>query len=134
KLPSGSWRSQITIGRDRQGRPIRESITRPTQQELIQELNRIRQQVQAGTYVRPSQTTVREWLLDWLEGRRPHIEEKTYLGHELMIRRHILPEIGEMKLSDVKTRHIQKLINQKMESGLSVRTIKYIHTTLNMAF
>jgi integrase len=134
RLPSGKWRGRVTIGRDREGRAIRKSITRKTRQEVAQELTKLLNQVQAGSYIEPSLVTVKQWFGDWLAGRKPHIEEKTYIGHELMIRRHILPEFGDMKLGDVRTRDVQKLLNEKLEAGLSVRTVKYIYTTLNMGF
>ena len=51
-----------------------------------------------------------------------------------MIRRHIVPAFGKVRLVDLRTRDVQKLINQKIESGLSVRTVKYIYTTLNQGF
>lgn len=135
QLPNGNWRAQVTIGRDAAtGRLIRKSITGKTRQEVSRKMTDLLSKVQAGNYIEPSSMTVEQWFGDWLEGRRPHIEEKTYKGHELMIRRHIVPTFGKVRLADLRTRDVQKLINQKMESGLSVRTVKYIYTTLNQGF
>lgn len=131
----GRWVAQATVGIDRQtGRPKRKTIYGKTRQEVAKKLTKILHEVQTGNYIEPSSITVKKWFEDWLEGRRPHIEEKTYLGHELMIRRHIVPALGAMKLKDVRTRDIQNLLNEKLASGLSVRTVKYIYTTLNMGF
>lgn len=134
RLPSGSWRGQITIGRDREGKPIRKSITRKSRREVIQELTKLLNQVHSGTYVEPATITVRQWFTDWLKGRKPHIEESTWEGHNTMIQYHIIPAFGDMKLKDVTTRDAQALLNGKLEAGLSVRTVKYIYTTLNMGF
>src|SRR5690554_3326264 len=51
-----------------------------------------------------------------------------------MIRRNIVPTFEKKKLVVLQTRDVQKLLNEKLESGLSVRTVKYIFTTLNQGF
>ncbi|MFA7468641.1 MAG: site-specific integrase [Desulfotomaculaceae bacterium] len=131
----GRWVAQATVGVDRQtGKPKRRTIYGKTRPEVARKLTKILHEVQTGNYVEPSVITVKRWFEDWLDGRKPHIEEKTYIGHELMIRRHIVPAFGAMKLKDVRTRDVQTLLNEKLASGLSVRTVKYIHTTLNMGF
>ncbi|MFW6271351.1 MAG: tyrosine-type recombinase/integrase [Bacillota bacterium] len=64
----------------------------------------------------------------------------TYRNYKVMIRNHLNPEIGDMKLKNLKSYHIQQLLNEKFENGkvsgeggLSERTVEYIYITLHAA-
>ena len=50
-----------------------------------------------------------------------------------MLRVHIRPKLGEMKLSDIKILTVQKVYSEIQEAGLSPRTIQYVHTVFSMA-
>ncbi len=50
------------------------------------------------------------------------------------LRNHIIPEIGNMKLSAVKTIHCQKIINKLDDSGLKISTVKKIFTAMRSVF
>ena len=49
----------------------------------------------------------------------------------MQMRVHILPALGEIKLSALKTPMIQRLYNKKREEGLSPKSIKNIHGCLH---
>jgi hypothetical protein len=50
-----------------------------------------------------------------------------------MARDHITPTLGGIRLKDLKALHIQTLYAAKFDAGYSLRTRRYIHTTLNKA-
>lgn len=130
----GLWVAQATVGiNPKTGKPKRKTFYGKTRREVADKLTKTLHKVQSGTYVEPTLLTVEQWLNDWLEGRKPHIEESSWVSYEVMVRCHINPTLGKVKLKDLRTRDIQKLINEKLETGLSPRSVKYIHTTLNMA-
>ncbi len=141
QLPNGTWRGQVTTGiNPKTGKPKRQSFTGKTRSEVTQKMTKALHELQTGSYIEPSTLTVSQWLEDWLKGRKPHIEESTYITYETMIRCHIKPELGEFKLRNLRTRDIQNLINSKMENGrfdgkgeLSTRTVKYIYSTIQSA-
>lgn len=58
--------------------------------------------------------------------------------YESIIQRHIVPVLGKIKLKALKTRDIQRFLNNKFTNGrvkdqtyLSPRTVKHIHQILN---
>ena len=53
--------------------------------------------------------------------------------YEMQIRVHIIPELGDVKLSALRTPMIQRLYNKKQEEGLSPKSIKNIHGCLHKA-
>ena len=50
--------------------------------------------------------------------------------YENVISAHIVPELGHIKLRELKTFHLQALINRRVEMGLT-RTVEQIKLTLN---
>lgn len=98
-------------------------------------------QLQDGTYFEPAEITVREYLERWLEFAKTTVRQKTYDLTEMTIRNHIIPEIGHLKLTQLKPAHLQALYMKKLEDGrcdgkeggLSTRSVRYVHQVLNRA-
>lgn len=141
KRKDGGWFGVITVGIDPEtGKQDRRYIYGKTRQKVAQKMNETLHKVNTGTYIEPTRITVKEWLEEWLKGRKPHLADNSWRTYDIMIRCHIIPAIGRIKLKDLKTRDIQNLINEKMENGrvegeggLSPRTVKYIYSTLHTA-
>lgn len=139
KRKDGKWVSQVTVGFEpKTGKPIRKTFTGNTRAEAAKQMNEVVASLNKGIYIEQSKVTLETWLKGWLKGRKPHIEESSWNNYEMFSRLHIIPEIGHITLNALKTRHIQELLNSKIESGrvdgkggLSPRTVKYVYQTLH---
>ena len=149
----GRWVAQVTVGIRHDGGPKRRTFYGDSRPEVVRKMNEVLVDLDKGTYIEPATITLEKWLTDWLEGRKPHIAENTWNAYETIIRIHINPELGKTKLKNLKTRDIQKLLNEKItkgrverkgvkmkdskkysqNQGLSARSVKYIYQTLNAA-
>ena len=70
------------------------------------------------------------WLVDSvLETVRP----TTYERYEQIVRIHVRPALGSVKLKNLTPVHVRGLYREKLEAGLSARTVQYIHVTLHKA-
>ena len=49
----------------------------------------------------------------------------------LTIEERLRPALGSLKLKAITSAHVQVLYRSKLKSGLSGRTVKFIHTVLN---
>src|SRR5215204_2897172 len=58
---------------------------------------------------------------------------RTYHNYKLQIREHIVPALGNMKLSKLDTPNIQALYTAKLQAGLKPASIRYIHAVLYCA-
>ncbi|GAW91904.1 integrase protein [Calderihabitans maritimus] len=105
---------------------------------LIQKLK----ELQEGWFIEPSKMTLKEYLHRWLEDYgRTNLRQTTFESYETTIRLHIIPEIGNIPLANLKPAHLQKLYADKLkggradgkEGGLSPRTVRYIHAILKEA-
>ena len=61
------------------------------------------------------------------------VKPLTYSSYEVVIKNHIKPAIGAMKLQDVKGIHVQKLYNGMMAKDLSAKTVKNVAAVLHKA-
>jgi integrase len=68
-----------------------------------------------------------------LEIIKSRVAEQTFDSYEMMLRVHIRPKIGELKLSDIKILTVQKVYSEMQATGLSPRTVRYAHSIFSMA-
>jgi integrase len=78
--------------------------------------------------------TLKEFLSKWLSNSVQHsVRQRTYERYEQLVRDHINPALGRMKLKSLTPAHLQGLYREKLDSGLSPRTVRYIHATVHKA-
>jgi integrase len=61
------------------------------------------------------------------------VRQRTYERYESIVRVHIKPSIGRVKLKTLNPAHVRALYRDKLDSGLSPRTVNYVHVTLHKA-
>ncbi len=106
---------------------------RGTQKEAKKVMQRMLGEIETGTYVKPAKITVKKYLTTWLKGKKPNISERTYESYEMIIRAHLIPELGRIDLSKLQPLTLEKYKTDKLESGLSNRTVQYHLSVLSQA-
>ena len=94
-----------------------------------------------GGVVPVGKMTVENWLTDWLEiYKKSSVRENTYQGEKRIVEKHLIPVIGSYKLKDLRSEHIQKMLNNKLKTGslkgnkpLSPRMVEHIYIVLHDA-
>ena len=74
--------------------------------------------------------TVREIAAAWKEYKRPYVKQSTMAAYVLILENHILPYFGDGASLHEQT--VQAFVLQKLEEGLSVKTVKDILIVLKM--
>src|SRR5918993_4887331 len=78
--------------------------------------------------------TVAAYMERWLEdSARGDLGHRAYANYRLMIRRHISPALGRVKLERLTAAHVQSLYAAKMRDGLKPSSVRYIHAVLHRA-
>lgn len=134
----GSWSIVIDVGRDPETGKRRQEwqTVKGTKGEAQRALREMLNSVERGGYVKPSRVTVGEWLKEWLNGYvELNCSPRTKASYEMIIRRHIIPELGMIPLSQVEPRHLQALYSRQRARGrvqgkgqLSSQTVRYCHS------
>jgi integrase len=78
--------------------------------------------------------TLEDYLTRWLtDSVRDTVRRSTFVQYESVVNRHIIPALGRLKLKAITPAHARSLYREKRDSGLSPRTVQYIHVTLHKA-
>ncbi len=105
-----------------------------TRKEVQEKLTEALRNYQQGLPAAPSCQTVEQYLTSWVwETARPTVRARTFESYELVVRKHLVPDFGRTKLGDLSPQRVQALLNRKLQSGLSPRTVEYIRTVLVIA-
>jgi integrase len=95
-------------------------------------LRELQSEIDKGVFVKPGKATLAEYLNSWLTDYcKPNLSPRTHELYSYMCQGHILPTLGNILLSDLKPQHLQHLYADKLQSGLSGRTVQLIHITLH---
>jgi integrase len=75
-----------------------------------------------------------EYLDRWLsDSVRDTVKATTFERYEQIVRLHLKPALGRVKLKALTPTHVRGLYREKLEAGSSARTVRYVHTTLHKA-
>jgi integrase len=128
KNSSGSWVAQITLPNGK-----RKTKTSRSQQVVKDWLLDQRQAVKAGIYVVSDNITVGEFFDRYMTDVAAHkLRPNTIRANASIIKLHVKPEIGHIKLVKLRPNHLQSLYTRKLESGLSKRMVVYIHSVIHV--
>ena len=139
KRSDGRWEARYTLGIDpKTGKQIQKSVYGKTQKEVRQKLTAITAEIDDGTYIPPDKTTVEQWLNIWLKEYMGDKKYGTVRNYKNVCKYHIIPYIGQYRLSELKPYTIQALYNRlgREEDGkkaLSPKTIHNVHGVLSKA-
>jgi integrase len=82
----------------------------------------------------PDSMRVGAYLDSWLnDSVRGHARPSTFYRHEAIVRLHIKPALGRVKLTVLNPAHVQALYRAKLDEGLSPTTVHRIHEVLHAA-
>ena len=127
-----SWRVAYDLGRDGSGRRIRRQETmRGSYKDAEKRLTVLVSQRDQGFDVEPHRLTVAQFLESWLATHKVTAQSK--VRYEQIIRRHVTPSIGTIRLLSLKPMHVQGCLTAAGER-VSERTARDVFTLLNMAF
>jgi integrase len=102
-------------------------------------LTEVLAQIQTGGFVEPSEMTFEVFADQWLKNR-VNVRASSSEGYESYLKQHVKPELGKLKLKDIRHSHIQALIatltTKKTRRGtpLKANTIRKVVTMLKTVF
>ena len=128
----GGWMAQYTIYTG-EGRK-RKTLYGKTRAEVAAKLARALSDREGGLGFDGENPRLGEYLRHWLtDSVRSSVRAATYDGYDRQVRNHISPALGRIKLKALTPAHLRALYRQKLDSGLSPRTVQYVHVTLRKA-
>jgi integrase len=134
KRGENTWYMRIFLGRDANGkRKYFNKTIHGTKKDAQKFLLSKTREKDLGVFVEPLRQTLNEHFGNFLGIIKSRVAEQTFNSYEQMLRVHIRPKIGELKLSDIKILTVQKVYSQMQAVGLSPRTVRYAHSIFSMS-
>lgn len=116
------------------GKPRRTTRCFPTLELAIQALDRYNAGKVLSQGTGTEVLTVGQWLTYWLEQViAPSRTASTVHGYQMIIRNHLAPALGQIKLTELTAPQIQQYLNRKQGEGLCSNTIRKHHGVLHNA-
>ncbi|MBI1758545.1 MAG: site-specific integrase [Actinobacteria bacterium] len=124
KKPHGAWwwradaEPDPTTGARRQEHGSGYPSRTEAQSALITYFERQR----TGTWVDDQKLTVEVWLTVWLAECRERLELATVNGYASHIRSHLIPQLGSIRLRDLRRQHVEAMLQTIATAPLPERT------------
>jgi integrase len=128
----GRWEARYTI--HTASGPKRKVIYGKTRVEVAEKLAKAISDRSSGLTFDAGNLMVGEFLDGWLKDSvRDTVRQRTYERHEELVRLHIKPALGKLKLKALTPAHVQGFYRDRLDSGLSPATVQKIHVVLHKA-
>ncbi|HEU5349522.1 MAG TPA: site-specific integrase [Ktedonobacterales bacterium] len=127
---NGLWEARITLPG---GNP--KSFYAKKKEDALRKQRQAQHAIDRGLPVLSDERqTLDAFLTSWLEGiRPPQVRPKTYRTYEQLMRVHVIPSLGRVRLAKLAPQQLQALYAERLASGRSPTTVRHIHAVLHVA-
>ncbi|HEY9899194.1 MAG TPA: site-specific integrase [Pantanalinema sp.] len=133
KRQDGRWMGVLHLGYEG-GKRRRKHFYGKTRAEVSAQLVKAQRDLQLGIKPADGTTTVEQFLDRWLATTaKPKVRPSTFARYAALVRLHIAPQLGNVKLAKLTAEQVQRFMNDKQAAGLSPRTVQYIRAVLFQA-
>ncbi len=132
----GTYSIKISLGKDSATGKYKYQwyTVQGSKKDAEKRLSELLHQLDTGNYMKPGKTTVADYLNSWLSVYCwPNLAPRTAESYQYIVRHHLTPTLGNIPLTQLKAEHLQHLYTDKLSTGLSNRTVQYLHVTLHKA-
>jgi integrase len=135
KRSPGSWTIQASGGFNDAGKRVR--VTRTIQgsrRDAERALTKLLHEVDTSTVVLDGRTPLGTYLTTkWLPHASTRVRAKTLQRYEGLVRVHIVPRIGRVKLNALRPQHVQSVLDSMLADGASPASAHKAYQVLAMA-
>jgi len=136
KRGKNSYSIAISLGKDATTGKYKYQWTtvKGTKKETEKRLSELLHQLDNGTFIKPGKTTLAEYLEKWLKDyAKPNLSPRGFERYESIVRVHLIPSLGNISLTQLRSEHLQANYSAKLNEGLSPLTVRYHHIVLHKA-
>ncbi|MCP4175243.1 MAG: hypothetical protein GY758_31220 [Fuerstiella sp.] len=133
KRPDGRWRGRISLGRDKTGKRIQETVYGKTQKEVKDKLDDLKRQAKLNRKAIVAKDSLAAYLQRWLDNDVAiDRSDNTIAEYEMATRLYVTPYIGAVKLRKLDGEHLLAWQSALKKDGHSDNTrLRSIRTLRN---
>jgi hypothetical protein len=107
----------------------RRAVPAKTARDARERLELLRKQAEEGMAVPDKRLTVADYLEYWLSVTESTLRPRTHKRYSEYVRVHTIPEIGRLRLAQLKPMHLQTAVRESAEGGSSPSTVHHLRRT-----
>jgi integrase len=112
----------------------RRYVSGKTKEEARRKLRKARGDADRGLVFDGGNVKFSDYLKQWLnDSVKGSVQPVTFDSYEMLVTKHVIPAIGNVKLAKLTPAHLQGFYRSKLDEGLSPRTVQYLHVVLHRA-
>jgi integrase len=125
----GRWVASITLEHRK-----RKYFYGDTRREVQEKLKVALHEQQQGMLATGPQQLLKPYLENWLEQvYKPTVKLNSYKQYKFIVNKHLIPSLGQLTIQKLTAAKVQAFYSQKLEEGLSPRSVILIHAVLHQA-
>ncbi|MFO1441785.1 site-specific integrase [Bacillus sp. Bva_UNVM-123] len=106
-----------------------------TKKDAQEYLNKALCEINDGTYVKQNNVLFSTYIEEWFNNSyKMSVAETTAETRWFYIEKHVIPYFGKTPLQMITTKKLDEFYNQKIELGLSAKTVREFHNLMRRAF
>jgi integrase len=125
----GRWEARVSIGFGTDGKLKYKAVYGKTRSEANRKMTEVKHNFDKGVAPTDDRLTVSQYLAQWLESVEERTEENTYCSYASMVRLHINPVIGRIKLTKLTPVDVERM----MRASSTVKNGNYARRVLRAA-
>lgn len=140
KRKDGRWEARVKSEASVRGKTKYKYLYGKTYSEVRQKKDRYIRTVREIENVGESDMVLTYLLEEWLYMTKAEVKESTYSRYVFIVRKHIEPQLGDYKLSELNSAVMNSFIREKLmsgglrdNSGLSPKTVSSILSVIKLA-
>jgi integrase len=125
----GRWEGRVNTGGA--GSPRRRpAVYGRTRAEVAAKMIQLARERQLGNLPGQAAPRLDEFTETWLKTIAGAVRPRTLASDRFYTRKHLLPELGRLRLSRITVSHVQSLLQSKLEAGMAPQSVVHIRSVL----
>lgn len=114
----GRWEARITIGRNENGTQKMKYFYGKSRKEAAEKLEAYNNDTRKGIYIEPNKYTLSQWIDEWYKTYVVNrVKPTTQANYHNITNIYIKPYLGQIKLMELKSAHVQEFYNSLLTGG-----------------
>lgn len=107
----GMWIGRVEVPDELDPKRYRSQVSHKDKAVMIERHEQLKRDIADGLVQLKRGRTVEQWMLEWVDIKKPTLAPGGYKDYRATVRQQIIPAIGKMKLADLKPAHIRHLLD-----------------------
>jgi integrase len=128
-----SWYAKYDYTDPATGKRVHRRVSAPTRKACEEKLRDALKAAATGRTFAEERLTVRDYFARWLASIEPTVRPATYRRYSDLVRLHVAPELGGIRLSKLSPLDLQRFYAGRLDAGLSATTVHHAHAVIHRA-